>query len=174
MIQQGVVRGLQYSPVIATRLGIFVAEFANIEMALPGVLSRILRISHDAAEIVLNGVDSIDIRRSIVEESLKASDIPEPEKEKFQGWLSAVKGIITQRNKYVHATYAVDLDNDRVTMHTHVHSNRKNKENKQITVEMLDGDIQNIRKCLGDLLNIIAPDSAFSLGEDVPLLPSGF
>lgn len=157
MTEHRIVGGLQHSPVIAARLGVFVAEFVKIETALINALSCILKISFGVAEIILDAAGNIDDRWSITENSLKASDISDLKKEQFQSWLNTVKVIIAQRNKYINSVYMVNINTGEVFTYNHAHSVIKSKEINPVIIEMFDTDIENIRKCVIDLLEIFLP-----------------
>ncbi len=143
-------------------LGVFIGEFAVLDMMLVKLMSVILdeddemKVSHS----ILTQISGITDRVKMVKEAAENSPLAPEKKRLVVEFADDIFKINSLRNKYVHGLYVTNVITGHVTLTPWATtSTRKKSEPMDVTIANISDDAMLVRKLVGRIGSELFPEN---------------
>jgi hypothetical protein len=168
-----VIGGLEHSPRIASRLGLYLAQITGLEITITSIFANLTGIrDRDVAEAIFGRIINISTRLQILSDIVSLRpDESWPAKDDLMSLIKDAEGINSKRNEYVHGTFQVEAATGRVWLNTWYTSTGRKRKRFEITAESVDEDIQAVRIFLGRYIHVFRLDHKLEAPIEPTTLP---
>jgi hypothetical protein len=150
-------------PQIASRIGIFLALFAVVDLTTRDVLAKMLDLSQERAQAILGPISSYAAKLDMLEQSCLT--LPCNTQSTFAPIIEEMRWANTERNRYAHSQYAVrepDQGLHRIEFFTDL---KRSTKWTPISHESIDTDINRMRRLAASIWQAVSdwqplPDTA--------------
>ena len=153
---------LEKSPEVAMWLGVFIGEFAVVDMMLVKLMSVILDEDDDmkVSHAILAQISGFTDRANMVRKAAENSQIAPEKKRLVVGFVDDILEINSLRNKYVHGLYVTNVITGNVTLTPWATTSTRRKSKPiQVTIASISEDAILIRKLVTRIGSTLFPEN---------------
>jgi hypothetical protein len=142
---------LEKTPEFAAGIGIFLAFFTTCDLLTASVLARLMECAEPEALQTLERLNGYAPRLNLIE--ARTRERKPTDQSFFNMFVSEMRWLNAERNKYAHAQYGIGLDTGRVYRGLWVTEGKRTTEWEVLTLEKIKADIERARRFLVTVWN---------------------